>query len=457
MQNLGYLFIGVFTRFRPIHQSEHMLNGTSFGFKRRCYLAISIQSPMPVATNHSHFYGSETSYYDLAKKFDAKLFDASEWVNIFEAAGAKYAIFTAKHHDGYTLWPSKHANDRGFDWNSLEVGPKRDLVGELAEELGQSPIKFGLYYSLHEWYHPKWQNSADRSPYVKDHMLPQMKDLVNRYQPDIFYPDGDWWMSSIGYRSEEFLTWLYNDSKVASTVLVNDRWGKSTRSKHGGYFTSEYEMGGQFDKPWEEVRGMGFSFGYNRAESSEDYNSPQTLILLLADIVSRGGNLSLNIGPSPDGKIPPIMENHLREMGKWLERNGESIYGTRKWRRPVQWGEGERDYKEHFKKIYSRYVGADYIFTQTINVPDGYARKEAFFTQNSGDLYVILPRWRNEFMLKDFQTTPEMKATLLATGKPVRITQKGSDLHLDLPSEDLENFQPEDFYAVVVKIDGGAE
>jgi len=125
-------------------------------------------------------------------------------------------------------------------------------------------------------------------------------------------------------------------------VVIDDRWGKDTRSRHGGYFTTEYgEVGGDTklnkSRKFEECRGIGASFGYNRNETIDDYQSAYGLVCVLVNLVSKGGNLLLDIGPTADGRIPVIMQQRLVEIGDWLKVNGEAIYGTQPWKVP---GEG---------------------------------------------------------------------------------------------------------------------
>ena len=189
----------------------------------------------------------------------------------------------------------------------------------------------GFYYSLYEWYNPLWL--TDKPRYVREHMFPQFKDLVTRYKPAIIFSDGEWELPSSEWHSPELLAWLFNDSPVKDEVVINDRWGKDTRHKHGGYWTTEYTPGmSGMDHPWEESRGMGFSYGYNRAETLEDYHTGRELVIMLVDLVSRGGNLLLDIGPAADGTIPVIMEERLIQIGDWLKVNGEAIYGTQPWK-----------------------------------------------------------------------------------------------------------------------------
>ena len=148
-------------------------------------------------------------------------------------------------------------------------------------------------------------------------------------------------MSSEEWHSPELMAWLFNDSAVKDHVVIDDRWGKDTRHKHGGYYTTEYTAGMQAaTHPWEESRGMGFSYGYNRVETLKDYHTERELLMMLIDIVSRGGNLLLDIGPRADGGIPAIMEERLVQMGSWLGVNGEAIYGTHAAKRTRQWSQG---------------------------------------------------------------------------------------------------------------------
>ncbi|MBE0537515.1 MAG: alpha-L-fucosidase [Phycisphaerae bacterium] len=280
---------------------------------------------------HTKAYGDKVHYQDFVKDFTCEMYEPDYWAEVFERAGAKYVVLTSKHHDGFCLWPS----GQSWNWNSVDVGPHRDLAGELTEAVRKRGLRMGFYYSLYEWYHPLYR--SDVPAYVDTHMLPQVKDLVMRYKPDIVWSDGEWDHPDEVWKSREFLAWLYNESPVKDTVAVNDRWGKGTRSKHGGYYTTEYsqeklaEEG--TDHPWEECRGIGHSFGYNRNERLGHYTSAEKLVHMLVDLVSKGGNLLLDIGPTADGRIPVIMEQRLTEMGDWLKVNGEAIYGTRKWDR----------------------------------------------------------------------------------------------------------------------------
>lgn len=176
---------------------------------------------------HNQQYGSNFYYQDFAGDFKAEHFDPGQWADIFKKSGAKYVVLTSKHHEGFPLWPSAQSPN----WNSMDIGPHRDLCGDLTTAVKSAGMHMGFYYSLYEWYNPLYRSNPEK--YVDDHMIPQMKDLVNRYKPDIVWTDGEWDHPSDKWKSTQFLAWLFNESPVKETVCVNDRWGKETRGVHG--------------------------------------------------------------------------------------------------------------------------------------------------------------------------------------------------------------------------------
>ncbi|MGF1633393.1 MAG: alpha-L-fucosidase [Phycisphaerae bacterium] len=260
-------------------------------------------------------------YASFADGFTAELYDPDAWAELFAAAGARYVVVTARHHDGYCLWPS--AQSPG--WNSTDRGPGRDLVAPLADAVRARGMRFGLYYSLLQWHHPDCTpERIDR--FVSRHMHPQLQDLVLRYRPDLIFTDGEWLTDAEGWQSRRFLTWLFEHSPVKDHVAVNDRWGKGTRSKHGGYWTTEYgeidasgkKLAAGHRRKWEECRSIGFSFGLNRNEHLSDFMTPRQLADLRLDLNARGGNLLLNVGPGADGRIPWLMQDRLLAMNALL-------------------------------------------------------------------------------------------------------------------------------------------
>jgi alpha-L-fucosidase len=401
-----------------------------------------------VADYQKSKFGPDVNYYQLAPLFKAELFNPDEWAQLFEKSGAKYIVLVAKHHDGFTLWPSKEASaSRGFAWNAVEVGPHRDLLGELFKAVKKTSVHAGAYYSLFEWYNPLWL--YDKPLYVTKHMWPQMKDLINNYQPDILWTDGEWEGSDTLWKSKEFLTWLFNDSPVKNKIVVNDRWGKDIRFHHGGFYTPEYQPELDFkDHYFEESRGMGFSYGYNREEDAWDYNSSKILILHLLDKVARGGNFCLDIGPDADGKIPPIMQERLLDIGRWMKINGEAIYGTTRYKIPFQWSAGKQDYKP---KNADWRTGGDVMLKLTVDPDPGYAVREVFFTQKGDELYAILPKWpdNGSVILRGLNLTHK-KVILLETGEKLKVKSKGPDTEVILPVFNPNKIKSE--YAFVIKI-----
>lgn len=399
---------------------------------------------------HKKNYGENFEYQDFAPLFKAELFNADQWADIFYRAGAKYIVPTSKHHDGFCMWPSAQANAAwGRPWNSVDIGPKRDLIGELATAVRKKEgMKFGFYYSLYEWYNPLWLKDPKR--YAIEHMHPQFKDVVTRYSPSIIFSDGEWEMSSADWKSEELLAWLYNESPCKADVVVDDRWGKETRHKHGDYYTTEYGAGMKdASHPWEENRGMGYSYGYNRAETIDDYQTPRELILMFCDLVSRGGNLLLDIGPASDGTIPVIMQDRLIQLGNWLKVNGEAIYGTRHAGRECQWtpgtrpNQGYKDYKEEYNLMAQ--IGQ--------SAKGDKAVKQMFFTKKPDALYAITVGWPgSQLVIHHIKVPASSQITLLGVPGVLKYSVNGNDLAVELPV--LNGDQLPCQYAYAFKIAG---
>jgi alpha-L-fucosidase len=367
---------------------------------------------------HNKNYGPTFTYRDFGPLFRAELFEPARWADLFAQSGARYVVLTAKHHDGYSLWPTRAPYKQ--QWHSGVVGPKRDLVGELTQAVRARGLKMGFYYSLMEWESTSTANRpggyylppADikryqipEAAYVEQNSLWQLKELVMNYQPALLFADGEWDRPASYWRSPEFLAWLYNEAPNKDEVVVNDRWGQGTRGQHGGYYTSEYasdsdKLGGQH--PWEESRGMGQSYGFNRAENLADYQTSAQLVHQLIDIVSRGGNLLLNIGPAADGTIPVLMQERLVDIGQWLALNGEAIYGTRPW------------------------------------APGASAPSQAprlYYTAKGPDVYVLAPSWPTQpFVVAGVPAAHHPRVTLLGSPVPVKCTRRGGQLLIHPPA-----------------------
>lgn len=281
-------------------------------------------------------YPPDFTYVDFAPEFQIEFFDPNQWAEVFQASGAKYVVLTSKHHEGFTMWPSSVS----WNWNAKDVGPNRDLVGDLASAIrSDTDLHFGLYHSLLEWFHPIYLKDKaggfENSTFPGYKTLPELYEIVNAYAPDVIWSDGDWEAPDNYWKSTDFIAWLYNESPVKDTVVTNDRWGNNgVNCEHGDFYTcsDRYSPGVLQPHKWENCMTIDkYSWGYRREAVYSDYMTIEELISTLASTVSCGGNLLMNIGPTKDGKIIPVFEERLRQMGQWLSINGESIYQSVPW------------------------------------------------------------------------------------------------------------------------------
>ncbi|KAK6169310.1 hypothetical protein SNE40_020389 [Patella caerulea] len=280
-------------------------------------------------------YRADFTYADFAPMFKAEFYNPDQWADIFNASGAQYVVLTTKHHEGFCNWPTKYS----WNWNAGDVGPKRDLVGDLANSIRKrTNIHFGVYHSMFEWFNPLFlqdqANNFTTQNFVRDKTMPELYELVNNYEPDLIWSDGDWMTSYDYWNATNFLAWLYNDSPVKDKIVVNDRWGKDARCKHGGFLDCDdsYNPGILQKRKWENCMHLDkYSWGYRRRMKYEDVLGMQPLLQEVMETISCGGNILINVGPTSYGEIPPIFEERLRQMGDWLKVNGEAIYGSKPW------------------------------------------------------------------------------------------------------------------------------
>ncbi|MBU8914017.1 MAG: alpha-L-fucosidase [Spirochaetales bacterium] len=312
-------------------------------------------------TFHNRKFNRSYPYERLADRFndDIKKWEPSDWAELFAEAGARYVVLVAKHHDGFLLWPSDHKpKPEGY-----VAG--RDVVGELGEAVRARNLRYGLYYSgLLDWTvqtEPiaefgdllNVQTDTAYATYVQHHFT----ELITRHRPDILWND----IGLPGGISRRELFRLYRET--VNEGVLNDRWmqisplmqrmltrpglrrriaetarkslvGGESVGKLGDVPTAEYAKSTRLrSEPWEVVRSIGNSFGYNEQESPEDYLTGDELVRMLVDIVSKNGNLLLNVGPKSDGTIPREQRTPLLDLAAWLRVNGEAIYDTRPWHR----------------------------------------------------------------------------------------------------------------------------
>lgn len=360
---------------------------------------------------HDRVYGKNFRYADFVPMFKAELFDADEWAELFRDSGAKYMNLVSKHHDGFCLYKSSLAPF----WNSVEVGPHRDFCAELKPAMEKAGVRFGVYHSVYEWWNPIYLR--DPEEYAVKHLIPMLKELIENYQPNTLFTDGEWEHESSVWHSTDFLTWLYNESSVRDFIVPNDRWGKETRGLMGGNFTTEYGQIGwgrtmadaPDRRPFEECRGIGKSFGFNRIEEPDDYESVETLLHLLCSLVAKGSNLLLNIGPAADGTIPGIMKERLLGMGKWLKVNGEAIYGSQ-----------------------------PYTFEETAGT---------YYTQKNDAVYAIIGEYPcGQHVLSRIPYSADAKAELLGYSGKVTVYDADGKLGVDVPFAAPSAFACKDLY-----------
>lgn len=323
-------------------------------------------------------------YADLAASFNPVDFDADHIVTMAKEAGMKYIVITSKHHDGFALFDSKVS-----DFDMMDATPfKRDIVRELYDACQRHQLEFGVYYS----HNIDWADGADAqyattkaandrmgkdtdsfganlwdpspntfSSYLKNKAIPQVKELLEQY-PDIRYI----WFDMPGLMTrEQSYTFYKTVYDINPSVLVAERIGNNM---------GDYAIPGdnriptaedQFDKPWEAIGTFNHSWGYKAYD--QDWKSVDELLYWLVEIVSKGGNYMLNIGPDAQGNVAPTVRNNLQKLGSWMTVNKEAIYGSKPWKvqregpTTVHITDTEQREREGFK---AAFTSQDFWFTE---------------------------------------------------------------------------------------------
>lgn len=316
------------------------------------WYANSLRIPgSPTAQYHAAHYPADFAYESFAEEFNAATatWDPAPWADLFAAAGARYAVLTTKHHDGFLLWPSAHPNPRTPGYQAA-----RDVVGDLTAAVRARGLTMGLYYSggldwtFNETPIRDLNDLVRAVPQGDDYVAyagVHLRELIARYAPEVLWND-------IGYPNTANLFDLFaHYYNSVPRGAINDRFVQATPPPeasagtltdvgalplpvHWDFRTPEYTS---YDtivhQKWESTRGLGFSFGYNRNETPANLLTAEELIHSFVDIVSKNGNLLINVGPMADGTIPAEQQQRLRALGAWLAVNGPAIYGTRPWTR----------------------------------------------------------------------------------------------------------------------------
>lgn len=339
---------------------------------------------------HVQHYGpvDKFGYKEFIPMFTADKFNPEEWVRLFKEAGAKYVVPVAEHHDGFALYHSTFNH-----WNAVEMGPQRDLIKDLRSAVLAEGLHFGLssHRAEHCWFYnqgmeipsdvrdtdvslygerieepdggtfdPAYDKNPGSNEHSRKNWLIHMYELIDQYEPELIY--FDWTVGKQPFQETfyKFLAYYYNNAvDWQKGVIVNTKFGY-------GDNIQVYDLErGKSDKireyPWQTDTSLGKVFWFYMKDET-DLKSPDRLVDDLVDIVSKNGNLLLNVGPRADGTIPEKQQALLRQIGSWLKVNGEAIYGTRPW---FVFGEGDtKDATGHHSEIDPEYTAQDIRFTR---------------------------------------------------------------------------------------------
>ena len=389
----------------------------------------------PTYKYHIDTFGEHFSYEDFVPIFneEIKKWNPDEWAELFKKIGAKYVVLVTKHMDGFLLWPSKYSNPMKENYIA-----SRDIVGELTKVVRAKGMRMGFYYcsgldltfsdTVIQDAVDEFTNTPNTKEYI-DLITSHLRELIDVHKPSIIWND-------VGYPKNvnpaEIIAYFYN--KIPEGV-VNDRWmqvskflikfaktkigrriicwyvkrlfltkGMVTPSPpHSDFSTPEYSsFSDTVEKKWEATRGIGTSFGYNKAEKPEDHLTGEEIIRLFIDVVSKNGNLLLNIGPKADGTIPEVQKNCVLGLGNWLEKNGQAIFGTRPW------------------------IRAEGITTEGISVR---------FTQKEETLYAFLldSPTQSSVTIESLKVAENATISWLGHNEEITWVQKESNLMISLP------------------------
>ncbi len=374
-------------------------------------------------------------YEKYALQFNPVNYDAQEWVSMAKDAGMKYIVITSKHHDGFCLWDSKVSN-----YDMADRTPyKKDLLKELAEACEKENMVLCFYHSIMDWHHQQAQGinhpdynygtgpNPEFSNYVSNYMYPQLEELLGNYgKIGVLWFDGEWITEWTEEQGKELYDHLRN---IQPDLIINNRVGKGRQGMEGmnayddaagDFGTPEQEiLEGTSDLDWESCMTMNDHWGFNQFD--ENFKSTETLIHNLVDIAAKGGNYLLNIGPTADGLFPDESIIRLKEIGDWMDVNGEVIHNSR----------GTRHYKEN---------------------------EEIYYIQNKEGsiLYAVLTQWPgHSVLLKYADPMTGSEIYLLGNDKPLAWEYQQRDgILIQMPvSWQVEEKRPVQ-HAYVIKIQG---
>ena len=388
-----------------IHWGPVSLRGTEIGWSRDKEVA-------------------KADYDNLYKEFDPTLFNADAIVKAAKDAGMKYLTITARHHDGFCLWPSKFT-----DYSIASTPYKKDIVGALNEACKKQGLKFCIYYSVLDWHHPDYpihsahnatlDPNADMAKYVT-YMKNQLKELITNYDPYMLWFDGQWekpWTDEMGKDLYAYL------KKLKPDVITNNRLGKEFAAMEnkkidiskmvGDYDTPEQTVGKMnMEMPWESCFTICNQWAW---KPNDKMKSLKECLAILSKTAGGNGNLLLNVGPMPDGRIEARQIDRLKEIGDWLKTNSAAVYGT---------------------------LGGPYHPT------DAYAS-----TRKGNKLFIhVINTDQTSLTLKNIVGRKVLKAQIL-NGETVSVEQENGDFKINLPANRTGKMQ----YVVALEMDGDIE
>ena len=389
---------------------------------------------------------TEFGYKDFIPLFTAEKFDAEAWADLFKRSGAQFAGPVAQHHDGFAMWDSELT-----EWDAMDMGPKRDIMGELANairerdmrfvtsfhhafhwkyyepsyEIENSDTKDPLYAGINKIYPPVHEPGAAESKEFLDNWFERVKEVIDKYQPDYLWFDFGWQQPGFEPYKQEFLAYYYNEAMKWDKEVVVTYKGEHLPL---GVAILDLERG-QLDtlssREWITDTAVGLkSWSYIDAP---DYKSINTLVDNLIDRVSKNGNLLLNIGPHPDGSIPEEQKELLLGIGAWLDVNGEAIYETRPW---TIFGEGPTEM-------------AFGHMTERQNKGFAYKPEDIRFTTRENYLYAIALDWPEDGEISvvslndkvEISTKGIKSVSLVGSDEKLNWTRDSDGLHVTLPDD----------------------
>ncbi|WP_267406214.1 MULTISPECIES: alpha-L-fucosidase [unclassified Chryseobacterium] len=350
--------LGLFLSFQNINGQKTSFDQQKMEWFQDAKLGIfihwGIYSVDGISESWSFFnnYINHDNYMKQLNGFTASQYQPENWVQLIKNSGAKYAVITTKHHDGVSLWNTKEEKAISIPKNSVV---KKDVLTPFISELKKSGLKTGLYFSLPDWSHPyydvntrtkkRYEIKNDNARWQKfvNYYQGQLNELSSQYKPDLLWFDGDWEHTSEEWQAPKTLE---NLRKFNPNIIINSRL-----NTHGDYETPEQGIPvvNPQSEYWELCYTMNDSWGYQPFD--DNYKTPNMIVRTLADVISMGGNLLLDIGPKSDGTIPTKQVEILQNLARWTSKNKEAIYGTRRGL-PFENYKGKSSFSKDGKKLF---------------------------------------------------------------------------------------------------------